>query len=84
MGGHGKGSGGGANALVGSIRNSSATQKGIALAITTSKYGRETIAPGDNGNFRLISKRGTAKLSRKEAVEYVKMTQKTGGNVKQV
>lgn len=85
MGGRGSRSGGSARRLVDSIRNSSANGRGVALSITNKTGGgRQTIAPGDGGNFRVITPSGTAKITRQEAIQYVSSAMKAGYVVKKV
>lgn len=85
MGGRGSRSFVSATSLVDSIRDSTYDRVGVALGITNRNGGgRQTIAPGGRGGFRLITSRGTAEISRQEAIKYVNSAMEAGYVVKKV
>ena len=88
MGGRGSSSGAKARDFVNSIRNSGVSGPGVALSITNRMGGeRQTIAPGypgESDSFRVITSRGTAKISRQEAIKYVNSAMGAGYVVKKV
>ena len=85
MGGRGSRSFVSATSLVDSIRDSTYDRVGVALDITNRNGGgRQTIVPGERGGFRLITSRGTAKISRQEAIKYVNSAMEAGYVVKKV
>ena len=85
MGGRGSSSFVSATSLVDSIRDSTYDRVGVSLGITNRNGGgRQTIAPGERGGFRLITSSGTAKITRQEAIQYVSSAMKAGYVVKKV
>ena len=86
MGGRGSSSFVSATSLVDSIRDSTYDRVGVALSITNRNGGgRQTTAPpGERGGFRLITSRGTAEISRREAIKYVNSAIEAGYVVKKV